>query len=61
MSEDNRRKRVQNIKKWLIIGFVTLLLGSFLLNIVLLFKVWSLDKQIKTLYSDYPYNIEHTM
>lgn len=52
MPEDKRRQNVNRIKKILIGVFVALLLFSFVLNIVLLCRVYSLDKKLSELYSD---------
>ncbi len=54
MSEDNRKRNVNRIKKTLIAVFFGLLIFSFILNIVLLIKVWQLDRQITKLYSVAP-------
>lgn len=52
MPEDNRKENTNKIKKILIGVFVGLLLFSFVLNIVLLYKVYSLDSKLSELYSN---------
>lgn len=56
MPEDNRNRNVNRIKKILIVLFVGLLLFSFILNIVLLVRVWQLDRKVTQLYSSVPVN-----
>ncbi len=59
MTNDNKRDRVNRIKKTIILVIVGLLLFSFVLNIVLLVKVWKLEKEMEKHYS---YNIPaHTV
>lgn len=63
MVEDKRKKetsqehkkqsnsRVKALKKIILLVAALLVIGSFVLNVVLLFKVISLEKRIKLLYS----------
>ncbi len=44
-----RKKRINKIKRYILLIFFGLLFFSFILNIVLLVKVCSLDKKIKQL------------
>ena len=52
--EENRpdRKRVHRIKKAILFVFVGMLLLSFVLNIILLCKVYKLEHKMSELYSD---------
>lgn len=50
----SRRKRVHCIKTIIIIGAVVLIFTSVILNIVLVFKILHLEKQVDILYSQTP-------
>lgn len=51
MPQDKRKQNANRMKKILIGVFVGLLLFSFVLNIVLLCRVYNLDKKLSELYS----------
>ena len=50
----SRRKRVNHIKMIIVIGAVVLIFTSVILNIVLVFKILHLEKQVDILYSQTP-------
>lgn len=55
---NKNRGRVALIKKCIIAGVLILIGGSVLLNIILFFKVLSLEKHIDDMYSNVSYNIQ---
>ena len=57
MPEDNRNQNTNRIKKILIGVFVGLLLFSFILNIILLCRVYILDQRLSEIYSNITMNI----
>lgn len=52
--QSSRRKRVNRLKTFIVIGAVVLLCTSVILNIILLFRVLRLESQVDILYSQTP-------
>lgn len=52
--QPSRRKRINRLKTFIVIGAVVLLCTSVILNIILVFKILHLENQFDILYSQTP-------
>ena len=54
-----RRKRINNIKLFIISGILIILFTSVILNIVLIFKVMNLEQRMERLFTSDNYSVTY--